>query len=284
MQIDWPSFTPMAALAGGVLIGAASALYLLLAGRIAGITGILAGPLAALAQRRPLALQRPQLLFLVGLLAAPLVWRLFAPLPEARLSAGTGVLVAAGLLVGVGTRLANGCTSGHGVCGLARLSLRSLANVCHGVRGAPRAGGLNMDRTLKALAPLLAGLVFGIGLIAAGMTDPAKVLAFLDLAGAWDPSLALVMGGAIAVALVPFGWAKRQRRTLMGEPVQWPTARGIDARLLGGGALFGIGWGLAGLCPGPAIVALAAGLEGVWVFVLAMLAGLLLVDLVDARR
>mgnify|MGYP001809689144 FL=1 len=141
-----------------------------------------------------------------------------------------------------------------------------------------------MDRTLKTLAPLLAGLVFGIGLIAAGMTDPAKVLAFLDLAGAWDPSLALVMGGAIAVALLPFGWAKRQRRTLMGEPVQWPTARGFDARLLGGGALFGIGWGLAGLCPGPAIVALAAGLEGVWVFVLAMLAGLLAVDLFDTRR
>lgn len=141
-----------------------------------------------------------------------------------------------------------------------------------------------MDRSLKALAPLLAGLVFGIGLIAAGMTDPAKVLAFLDLAGAWDPSLALVMGGAIAVALLPFGWARRQRRTLLGEPVQWPARRGIDARLLGGGALFGIGWGLAGLCPGPAIVALAAGLEGVWVFVLAMLAGLLVVDLVDARR
>jgi hypothetical protein len=141
-----------------------------------------------------------------------------------------------------------------------------------------------MDRTLKTLAPLLAGLVFGIGLIAAGMTDPAKVLAFLDLAGAWDPSLALVMGGAIAVALVPFGWAKRHRRTLMGEPVQWPTARGLDARLLGGGALFGIGWGLAGLCPGPAVVALAAGLEGVWIFVLAMLAGLLAVDLLDTRR
>ena len=141
-----------------------------------------------------------------------------------------------------------------------------------------------MDRTLKTVAPLLAGLVFGIGLLAAGMADPAKVLAFLDLAGAWDPSLALVMGGAIAVALIPFGWARRHRRTLTGETVQWPAARGIDARLLAGGALFGIGWGLAGLCPGPAVVALAAGLQDVWIFVLAMLVGLLLVDLVDARR
>ena len=141
-----------------------------------------------------------------------------------------------------------------------------------------------MRNTLNLIAPLAAGLVFGLGLIAAGMTDPAKVLAFLDLAGAWDPSLALVMGGAIAVALVPFGWARRRGRTLGGEPVQWPAARGIDARLLLGGLLFGIGWGLAGLCPGPAIVALAAGLADVWLFVLAMLAGLLLVDVVDGRR
>jgi len=141
-----------------------------------------------------------------------------------------------------------------------------------------------MRNTLNLVAPLAAGLVFGLGLIAAGMTDPAKVLAFLDLAGAWDPSLALVMGGAIAVALAPFAWAKRQGRTLAGEPVQWPAAGGIDARLLLGGLLFGIGWGLAGLCPGPAIVALAAGLADVWLFVLAMLAGLLLVDVLDGRR
>jgi uncharacterized membrane protein YedE/YeeE len=131
-----------------------------------------------------------------------------------------------------------------------------------------------MRNTLNLVAPLAAGLVFGLGLIAAGMTDPAKVLAFLDLAGTWDPSLALVMGGAIAVALVPFAWARRRGRTLAGEPVQWPAARGIDARLLLGGLLFGIGWGLAG----------AAGLADVWLFVLAMLAGLLLVDVIDARR
>ena len=141
-----------------------------------------------------------------------------------------------------------------------------------------------MRNTLNLVAPLAAGMVFGLGLIAAGMTDPAKVLAFLDLAGAWDPSLALVMGGAIAVALLPFGWAKRRGRTLAGQPEQWPAARGIDTRLLLGGLLFGIGWGLAGLCPGPAIVALAAGLADVWLFVLAMLAGLLLVDVVDGRR
>ena len=137
---------------------------------------------------------------------------------------------------------------------------------------------------IKTLAPLLAGLVFGVGLIAGGMTDPAKVLAFLDLAGAWDPSLALVMAGAIGVAVLPFAWACRRNHTALGEPVQWPEPRGIDKRLVGGGAVFGIGWGLAGLCPGPAVVALAAGVDGVGVFVLAMLAGLLAVDLLDTRR
>ncbi len=129
MTIDWPSFTPTSALIGGALIGLASAMFLLLSGRIAGITGILASPLLAVWQRRPLAPQRPRLLFLLGLVLAPLAWRLVAPLPEATLSANGLVLVAAGLLVGVGTRLANGCTSGHGVCGLARLSGRSLINV-----------------------------------------------------------------------------------------------------------------------------------------------------------
>jgi uncharacterized protein len=125
MTIDWPSFTPATALLGGALIGGASALYLLACGRIAGITGIVAAPLQALVRRRGLAAERPRLLFML----TPLVWQLLAPLPPATLSASPLLLAAAGLLVGVGTRLANGCTSGHGVCGLARLSGRSLVNV-----------------------------------------------------------------------------------------------------------------------------------------------------------
>jgi len=129
MTIDWTSFSPASALIGGVLIGLASAMYLVLSGRIAGITGILAAPLEALWQRRSLAPQRVRLLFLLGLVLAPWAWGLVAPLPQATLESRGAVLVAAGLLVGVGTRLANGCTSGHGVCGLARLSLRSLVNV-----------------------------------------------------------------------------------------------------------------------------------------------------------
>ena len=131
---------------------------------------------------------------------------------------------------------------------------------------------------MKALIAALAGLVFGLGLLASGMADPAKVLAFLDLAGAWDPSLMLVMGGAIAAAIVPFTLARRRRHSWSGDRIEWPVATAIDARLIVGGLLFGAGWCLVGFCPGPALVALTAGLEGTWLFVLAMLGGFVLHD------
>lgn len=129
MNIAWDSFTPWSALAGGLLIGAASALYILGSGRVAGIAGIVASPLRALVKGAGLSAERSRMLFIVGLLAAPWLWRLVAPLPQATLDVGLPALVVAGLLVGVGVRMGNGCTSGHGVCGLSRLSLRSLANV-----------------------------------------------------------------------------------------------------------------------------------------------------------
>ncbi|UNK50897.1 YeeE/YedE family protein [Lysobacter sp. S4-A87] len=119
----------------------------------------------------------------------------------------------------------------------------------------------------------IAGALFGLGLAVSGMTDPDKVLNFLDLAGHWDPSLALVMGGALAVALPSFALVRRRGRTLSGDPLPAPPAPTIDRRLLIGSALFGIGWGIAGYCPGPALANLAHGtLESV-VFVMAMLAG-----------
>jgi uncharacterized membrane protein YedE/YeeE len=131
MTIAWTTFTPWASLAGGLLIGLATALYLLGSGRIAGIAGIVASPLSALLAGRSLRPEANRLLFLAGLLAAPWVWRLLVPLPlpAAAVDVGPVALVAAGLLVGVGARMGNGCTSGHGVCGLSRLSLRSLINV-----------------------------------------------------------------------------------------------------------------------------------------------------------
>lgn len=107
---------------------------------------------------------------------------------------------------------------------------------------------------LKSLLALLSGVIFGLGLIIAGMANPAKVLAFLDITGQWDPSLALVMVGAIAVAAPAFMWARRRERSLLGEPLQIPAARRVDRRLLVGSALFGIGWGIAGICPpGPGV-------------------------------
>jgi uncharacterized protein len=129
MNIAWTQFTPWAALAGGAVIGTATALYLLANGRIAGIAGIVASPLRALLAGKALRLEASRLFFLLGLLLAPWAWRLVAPLPVAAVDVGTAGLVVAGLLVGVGVRMGNGCTSGHGVCGLSRFSLRSLANV-----------------------------------------------------------------------------------------------------------------------------------------------------------
>jgi len=122
------------------------------------------------------------------------------------------------------------------------------------------------------------GVLFGIGLLASGMTDPGKVQAFLDVTGAWDPSLAFVMGGAMAVAALGFAWAKRRGRTWSGVAPQLPGTRLIDGKLIAGGLLFGAGWGLAGFCPGPALV-MVAGLGDGWVqalwFTAAMLAGML---------
>ena len=137
---------------------------------------------------------------------------------------------------------------------------------------------------MRNLIALLSGLVFGLGLIAGGMTDPAKVKGFLDLFGAWDPSLGLVMAGAIAVGVFAFAAAKRRSTSWTGERMEIPVSTVIDRRLVIGGLLFGIGWGIGGFCPGPAIVALGSGLGSAWIFVFAMLAGMLIHDRVFAPR
>jgi uncharacterized membrane protein YedE/YeeE len=126
---------------------------------------------------------------------------------------------------------------------------------------------------------LLAGLVFGIGLILSGMTDPSKVIGFLDLAGDWDPSLGFVMGGAVAVGVIAFRLAGSRQQSLLGEVMHLPTARHIDRRLVLGGLAFGVGWGLAGFCPGPALVSLATGSSQALIFVIAMLAGMAIFEL-----
>jgi hypothetical protein len=133
------------------------------------------------------------------------------------------------------------------------------------------------------IASLLAGLLFGIGLILSGMANPAKVLGFLDLAGSWDPSLALVMAGAIAVGVGGFAIAKNRTQSILGLAMQFPKARHIDRRLLGGSLLFGIGWGIAGFCPGPSLVALGMGEGKAVVFVVAMVVGMYFFELLERR-
>ncbi|MEY4695261.1 MAG: hypothetical protein RLZZ95_1710 [Pseudomonadota bacterium] len=135
--------------------------------------------------------------------------------------------------------------------------------------------------SVHRLSEFFVGLLFGWGLLISGMTDPGKVIGFLDLAGAWDPSLALVMGGAIAVGFFAFGTAKKRTLNFFGGALHLPTSRDIDKRLVLGSLLFGAGWGLAGFCPGPGIVSMAAGQPKAAVFVAAMIAGMVVFEWLD---
>jgi uncharacterized membrane protein YedE/YeeE len=136
---------------------------------------------------------------------------------------------------------------------------------------------------MNRIIEFFVGLLFGIGLLVSGMTDPAKVQGFLDLAGAWDPSLAFVMGGAILVGFVAFAVAKTRTQSLLGGAMHLPTSHDIDRRLVVGSFLFGAGWGLAGFCPGPGLVAMGAGEPKAALFVAAMVGGMLLFAVIDRR-
>jgi len=137
---------------------------------------------------------------------------------------------------------------------------------------------------MTAITALLAGLLFGVGLMVSGMANPAKVLGFLDLAGTWDPSLAFVMVGAIAIGTLAFFVATRRKRSFLGLPVQLPASTNVTLRLVLGSAAFGIGWGLAGFCPGPALVALGAGYPKAVGFVAAMVAGMLVFEVLERAK
>lgn len=136
----------------------------------------------------------------------------------------------------------------------------------------------------RRMSEFLVGLIFGLGLIVSGMTNPAKVIGFLDLTGPWDPSLAFVMGGAILVGIGAFAVAKRRTKDFLGGALQLPKSTIIDRRLIGGSLTFGAGWGLAGFCPGPALVSLAAGVPKAAAFIAAMLLGMALFDILERRR
>lgn len=136
----------------------------------------------------------------------------------------------------------------------------------------------------RLVSALVVGLLFGLGLLVSGMSDPAKVLAFLDVAGRWDPSLAFVMAGAVFVSALGYLLARRRTRPVLAPTLEIPTRRDLDLPLVAGAAIFGIGWGLVGLCPGPALTLLPVVPRQAAIFVAAMLAGMLLVRLVPAAR
>jgi uncharacterized protein len=136
---------------------------------------------------------------------------------------------------------------------------------------------------MQRMIEFILGLLFGLGLLISGMTDPSKVLGFLDLSGTWDPSLVFVMGGGVMVGVLGFAWAKKRNTSLSGQTFQWPDLVHIDRPLVLGSLMFGVGWGLAGFCPGPALVSMAAGHDKALVFVLAMVAGMSLQDRLKKR-
>ena len=137
---------------------------------------------------------------------------------------------------------------------------------------------------MKFFFALLAGILFGVGLILSGMSEPSKVIGFLDITGNWDPSLAFVLGGAVAVGLLVFPFATKRQQSLLGEVMHLPTATQIDRRLVIGSITFGIGWGLAGYCPGPALASLAYGGLKPLLFVIAMLGVMGLFEMLEDRK
>lgn len=136
---------------------------------------------------------------------------------------------------------------------------------------------------MRGIVSLLSGLIFGVGLIVADMTNPAKVQNFLDIAGTWDPSLAFVMGGAIVVVMPMFRYLKTLEKPLFGEDFGWPSRTDLDVKLITGSAIFGFGWGLGGFCPGPSLTAVSSGNSGTALFVVSMLAGVWASNLQDIR-
>ncbi len=138
-----------------------------------------------------------------------------------------------------------------------------------------------MKKHIDTASAFIVGLIFGIGLIFGGMTNPAKVIGFLDVAGNWDPSLAFVMGGAILVGVIAFRFARQRATNFIGGAMHMPTTNDIDKRLIIGSVLFGAGWGMAGFCPGPALTSLGTGNPKAVIFVVAMIAGMAIFEFAD---
>eukprot|EP00123_Amoebidium_parasiticum_P019960 comp39091_c0_seq1/m.47371 comp39091_c0_seq1/g.47371 ORF comp39091_c0_seq1/g.47371 comp39091_c0_seq1/m.47371 type:complete len:351 (-) comp39091_c0_seq1:7-1059(-) len=316
-----PLFTPLASLAGGSMIGASSSIMLGATGRVMGISGIINGVVTGAKDRTW------RLSFLGGMLAGGAALTAVSPAAIGAIPVNAAALLAAGTVVGFGTQMGSGCTSGHGVCGLPRFSMRSLVAVSsfmttgiltrtaitHSelLSGLITAGGSVTELTsglaitnpslvfgglaagtllhvmrqaltqnaapdnFKSIASSYAsGALFSVGLGVSGMSDPTKVLGFLDVLGVWDPSLAFVMGGAVGLNLITFRAIFKRANPLFTTHFNLPTRKDLTNRLTMGSALFGVGWGLAGICPGPAFLGLASGDISYGLFCGAMVGGM----------
>jgi uncharacterized membrane protein YedE/YeeE len=277
--------TPLSGIVGGALIGLAASMLMLLTGRIAGISGIFGGLLQPGAGDRGW-----RIAFVAGLLAAPLLASLSGtPLPAPAMPASLIVIVIAGFW---SVSAAAWAAAAHPAMAYA------VSHACQHVQSSPQRSSWpqrsprspscvtvsEADAMLLVFVSFACGLVFGIGLLISGMTDTGKVLGFLDIFGAWDATLAFVMAGAVAVTGLGFALARRRGTPVLAAKNLWPTRRDVDTPLVIGTTLFGIGWGLVGLCPGPALVNLAGLGRPVIVFVVARAVGMLGHDAWGTRR
>lgn len=326
------TLTPIPCVIGGAAIGIVTALNAVINGRVTGVSGAAGRAFKSIVYARN-NIPYDDVLFVAGLIAGGVLFSQIMPASfSGAFVGGWARIVGAGLLVGFGSNMANGCTSGHGICGLARLSKRSIVNVItfmiSAMSTAAVAGTANLYRSVEstwlqssapplnvsqaviglmivALVPLLLtvfsrgrsflrdaaskfiyfffGAAFAYGLALAQMTRSQKVVSFLDVTSPlWDPSLLFVFLGALPVAFLGFQWITRARKQpLLCETPSLPTSTAITKNLVAGGALFGIGWGLEGYCPGPALVNLGANYldPRIWIFCAALAAGSLLSEL-----
>jgi len=271
-MIDVINFTPYSSLIGGLIIGVAVVLFFITTGRLAGISGIVSSTLEKNENKFS------NLLFIIGLVLGPLVFIFFSQNDVVfKMTSSIPLIIVGGLLVGLGTKIGRGCTSGHGICGISRFSMRSiLATIIFMIFAMFTVFFLQLleiYKMYKNIFSLISGLVFGIGLTIGGMTNPSKVIAFLNITNNWDPSLIFVMGGAIAFVLPSFYLLKNKEKPIFASSFQIPSSKNINQKLILGSSMFGIGWGMIGLCPGPAISSIAFLQPLSILFIISMMSG-----------
>ena len=281
-MIDYVNFSPIPSLIGGLLIGIGVIIFFVSNGRLAGVSGIVNNALTKTHDRTI------NCLFLLGLVLGPIIYMFFYQITLIfDMTSSMPIIIFGGLMVGFGTKVSSGCTSGHGVCGISRFSIRSIVATILFILSAImtvlifQLTGLSWHFQLKVAAllmiqkilTLLSGVVFGLGLTISSMTNPAKVIGFLNIFGLWDPSLGFVMGGAILIAAPFFYFFENKNNLVLTSKINLPNKSNIDFSLVIGALLFGVGWGAVGFCPGPAVSSIALLNPFSLLFVVSMIVG-----------